>query len=61
MEQVTKRAAIGKLFELPLIFKFKRGRQERPAPRSQHEIDRLSKGWERKSESMRARMARIGI
>jgi len=61
MEHVTKRPDVGKLFELRFIFKLKRGRQERPAPRTQGEIDRLSNGWEHDSESMRARMARIGI
>lgn len=60
MEQISRRPAIGRLFDLPLIFKLGR-RSERPAPRSQAEIDRLPKGWERLSESTRARMARLGI
>ena len=61
MEVVIKKPGVGKLRELPFFFKLRRIRQERPAPRSQAEIDRLANGWEHKSQSTRARMARIGI
>ena len=50
-----------KLYELSFIPMLNRRRRERPAPVSQAEIDRLPRGWELKSESTRAKMARIGI
>lgn len=61
MEEVIKKPGIGRLRQMPFISKFRRRLRERPAPRSQAEIDRLAKGWEQKSQSTRARMARIGI
>ena len=61
MERVIKKTGFKRLSGWPLISRFKRNRRLRPAPGSQWEIDRLSKGWERESESTRARMARIGI
>ncbi len=57
MQQVIKKPVIVKLYELSFIFRL----NERPAPISQAEIDRLPQGWELKSESTRAKMARIGI
>jgi hypothetical protein len=61
MEQVIKKIIFVKLRESSLISLLRSRRLERPAPRSQAEIDRLPRGWERDSESTRARMARIGI
>ena len=61
MEEVIKKPVVVRLRQMPLISKFRRRLQERPAPRSQADIDRLATGWEQKSQSTRARMARIGI
>ncbi|HVF91072.1 MAG TPA: hypothetical protein VNH22_13465 [Blastocatellia bacterium] len=61
MEQLIKKPVIARLYESPLVSRLRRGGRERPAPGSQAEIDRLSKGWERESDSTRAKMARIGI
>jgi hypothetical protein len=61
MQHVIKKPVTLKLYELSLISRLRRRRGERPAPVSQAEIDRLPQGWERKSESTRAKMARIGI
>ena len=61
MEQVIRRPTIERLLERTFIARLKWGRQQRPAPGNQADIDRLPKGWEWESESTRARMARIGI
>jgi len=61
MEQVIRRPAYLRLLEVSLISWFKRARRQRPVPRNQADIDRLPKGWERKSESTRAKMARLEI
>jgi hypothetical protein len=61
MEQVIKKPILVKLRKSLLISRLLRDTGTRPAPRSQWEIDKLSKGWERYSESTRAKMARIGI
>lgn len=61
MQQIIRKPIAVKFYELSFISRLRRSRHERPAPVSQAEIDRLPRGWERKSESTRAKMARIGI
>lgn len=61
MEQVIKKAIIVKLRQSSFMSRLWQGHIQKPAPRSQAEIDRLPNGWERESESVRAKMARIGI
>ncbi|HKA17935.1 MAG TPA: hypothetical protein VKN18_06420 [Blastocatellia bacterium] len=60
MEQTIRKPGIAFLRKVYPLW-LKRLGHQRPAPKSQAEIDRLSKGWERESQSLRARMARIGI
>ena len=60
MEPARRKASPG-LFQMLSLLRLRRTSSLRPAPKSQAEIDRMLKGWERHSESIRAKMARIGI
>jgi hypothetical protein len=59
MEHIIKKPHLA-ILRTFLVLRLKPAGQQY-GPRSQAEIDRLTKGWERKSESIRAKMVRIGI
>jgi hypothetical protein len=61
MEQIIKKPFWLRLRRSSLIGRLLGNHHQRPAPASQWEIDRLAMGWERQSNSTRAKMARIGI
>jgi hypothetical protein len=61
MEQIMKKPFWLRLRRSSLIDRLLRNNHQQTAPASQWEIDRLAKGWERHSNSTRAKMTRIGI
>jgi hypothetical protein len=61
MEQIMKKPFWVTLREMSLIGRLLGHGHQRPGPANQRDIDRLATGWQRHSNSTRARMARIGI